>query len=229
MTRFDCFHPDHRRQGGFSLVEMALIMVIIGALIGGLILPLSTQQDTAKRRTATNQLQEIHNALVGFAARTGRLPCPATTSSAGLSAPNTATTSCTEYHGFVPAATLGLVGPTDSDNLLTDEWLNPYRYSLSDADGGSFSDSIDITAVPDFRLCTDSSCGTVIADGLVAVVFSQGSNLTSSNDQNENTDGDEDFVDRTLSEGSGSAFDDLWRWVSVNTLAYQLVRAGQVN
>ncbi len=225
-----CALPDSgRRQAGFSLVEIAIVLMILGALLGGLVLPLSSQQEASRRRATEKMLEEVRDALVGFAASTGRLPCPATTTSNGLSAPNTATTSCTTNHGFVPVRTLGIEGPTNANNLLVDRWLNPVRYSLSDADGGAYSNSIPLNLAPDFEICPDSTCTTPLADAVVAVVFSQADDTSGSADQNENTDGDARFVSRTIIEAAGSEFDDELRWLSPNTLVYQLVRAGQLN
>lgn len=220
-----------RQQQGFNLVELAIVIVIVGLLIGGLVTPLSTQQEVAKRSHTGNQLQEIHDALLGFAARMGRLPCPATAASSGEASPNAATTGCTSYSGFVPARTLNLDGSFDNNALLLDNWLKPIRYTLSDASGGAFSDSLALTLVPDLQVCADSACTTVLANTAVAVIYSTGEDgtTTTSADQLENTDGDAVFVTRTISEATGTEFDDQLVWLSPNTLAFQLVRAGRVN
>ena len=36
------------RVGGFSLIEMAVVVVILGLLLGGLLAPLAAQQDAQK-------------------------------------------------------------------------------------------------------------------------------------------------------------------------------------
>jgi prepilin-type N-terminal cleavage/methylation domain-containing protein len=217
------------RNRGFSLIEIAIVLMVIGALLGGLILPLSSQQDASKRRETNQLLDDVEAALLGFAAANGRLPCPATTGSAGQAAPNAATTTCTTWSGFVPARTLGVAGPTDGNNLLTDRWLRPLRYSLSSAEGGVYASAIPLNPLPDLVVCSDNACGTPIADRVVAVVFSQNENIANSPDQSENTDGDAVYVSRTESEATGAEFDDTLRWISPNTLVYQLVRAGRVN
>jgi len=176
-------------------------------------------------------LEEARDAILGYAASTGRLPCPATAGSAGLSAPNTASTSCTLAHGFIPGRTLGLTGPVDSDNLPLDRWLNPLRYSLTTSGGGAYSDNITLSLIPDFQICSENTCANPIADNVVAVIFSQGNDGdgTTSPDQLENTDGDTVFVLRTITEATGSEFDDELLWISPNVLTLQLVRAGQLN
>lgn len=222
-------HRRPRYQRGFSLVEIAIVLMVIGALLGGLIVPLATQQDASKRRETRILLDDVHAALLGFAAANGRLPCPATNASAGRAAPEGATLACNSYHGFVPARTLGIEGPTDDNNRLVDKWLRPVRYSLSNGDGNSYSQRIPLNLNPTFRICPDSACATPIAENVVAVIFSQAADINASADQNENTNGDVDFVTRSLTEAAGSEFDDEIRWLSPNTLVFNLVRSGQLN
>ena len=219
------------QQQGFNLIELSIVIVIIGVMLGGLITPLSTQQLVAKRKSTENQLQEVHDALLGFAARTGRLPCPATAASAGLSAPNVATSACTSFSGFVPAATLGLEGAVDDNNLLVDEWLNPVRYTLSAVNAGAYPNAISLNLASDLQVCAESACSQVLTASAVAIIFSTGADgtTTTSADQLENTDGDNTFVTRFQSEAIGAEFDDQLIWLSPNTLTYHLVRAGRIN
>ncbi|XOV89615.1 MAG: type II secretion system protein [Pseudomonadota bacterium] len=210
---------------------MAIVLVIVGVLLGGLIVPITTQLDARKRTQAETQLREVEQALLGFAASTGRLPCPATATSAGLPAPNVATTACTTANGFVPVRALGLQGAVDGSGRLLDPWLNPLRYSISAAGGGTYTSSIPLALVPDLTICEDSACSVVIADAVVAIVISQGEDgsTTTSADQLENVDGDLIFVERLRTELTGAEFDDHLVWISPNTLTYQLVRAGRFN
>ena len=200
MSRY-CCRPSIATSShkGFTLVELAIVMVVIGVLLGGLIIPLTVQQDASKRRETKQLLQDVHDALLGFAATNGRLPCPATAGSAGLAAPNNATNACNTYSGFVPARTLGLAGRVDGNNLLIDRWLNPIRYNLSSAGGGAYSNSITLGLTPDLEICPNAACGTPLADTVVAVIFAQASDTNASADQLENTDGDTRFVIRTFS------------------------------
>lgn len=218
-----------KKQTGFNLIEMAIVLVIVGVLLGGLLTPLSTQYDTSKRIGIDTTLQDIHDALLGFAAANGRLPCPATAASNGLADPNVATTACTTDHGFVPVRTLGLHGNVNANTLLLDPWLNPIRYSVSDAGGGAYTNDITLALVPDFRVCEDSACGTILADNVVAVLVSQAEDTSVSPNQSENTDADDTFVTREISELAGSEFDDHLNWIAPSTLGYHLVRAGQID
>ena len=62
---------------GFSLIEMAMGLVIIGLLVGSLLVP-GVEQSTQQKIKLTQQtLEEIKTALLGFAEANNRLPCPA--------------------------------------------------------------------------------------------------------------------------------------------------------
>ena len=215
-------------QDGFNLIEMAIVLMILGVLLGGLLTPLSTQFDNSRRAGATATLSDVHDALLGFAAANGRLPCPATAASNGLAAPNSATTTCTSNHGFVPTRTLGINGSVDNNALLLDPWLNPIRYSVSNAGGGAYTNDITLGLTPDFVICQESACTNILADNVVAVLVVQAKDQNNSGDQLENGDGDAIFVSRDPSEAAGAEFDDQLRWLSPALLSYHMVRAGQV-
>lgn len=223
--------PPSVDQRGFTLLEMAVVMVILGLLLGGLLGPLSTQRESKNINVVNDQLLEVHDALMGFAAVNGFLPCPSTNGSAGLEARNGGG-GCQQQHGFVPIRTLGLQGPTDSNVRLLDPWLVTIRYSLTSVGGWEYARSIQLNGTASsYRVCEQSGCSTVLADNVVAVVFSlgEGGNLaTSSADELENLDGDITFVSRTKSEASGASFNDTLRWVSPNILIHELVKAGRL-
>lgn len=63
---------------GFTLTEMAVVMVILALLIGGMMIPLSTQSELRSIAETTSRLANIHEAILGFAGVNGRLPCPDT-------------------------------------------------------------------------------------------------------------------------------------------------------
>lgn len=61
---------------GFTLVELAMVLFIVGLLLGGLLVPLSTKLEQNSRDLTTATLNEIKEALLGYAVINGRLPCP---------------------------------------------------------------------------------------------------------------------------------------------------------
>ncbi len=154
------------RQQGFSLVELAIVILIMGLILGGLAMPLAVQRDNARIRDARDQLESIHIALEGFVIVNGFLPCPATPASDGLAQAGGG--NCAVQHGFVPATTLNLSGSRNDDSLLLDPWGSPVRYSVSaadaDADGnwdfitpGEMRDVTMPALTPDLVVCSTAA------------------------------------------------------------------------
>jgi prepilin-type N-terminal cleavage/methylation domain-containing protein len=125
----------HHTQRGFSLLELSIVLLIVGLLLGGLIMPLSARMDQQKIDTTRQQLEQIRQALVGYALARDALPCPATPASNGMA--SATATGCTRQHGFVPAVTLGLPGAMNEDKLLLDAWGSPIRYSVTNSDANA--------------------------------------------------------------------------------------------
>lgn len=181
--------------GGFTLIEIAIVMVIIGLLVGGLLMPLSAQMDQRRNSETQKALDEINQALIGFAIANGRLPCPApaTTATGTAGAGLEATTgsgsalACTNADGVgvMPWATLG-VNETDS-------WGHRYTYrvTLEFARGATGQTSFTGTACPPpsnpqyaaFALCSqgdmtikNTAAGSTVSASVPAVVISHGKN-----------------------------------------------------
>lgn len=198
--------PAPGRMAGFSLLELAIVIFIMGLLLAGLVMPLSARIDQQRFDSTTRQMNDIRVALTGYALANDALPCPATPASNGLAA--STATGCTAQHGFVPAATLGLPGARNDDQLLVDAWGNPLRYSVSrsDADGdgnwdflrpGEMRDVSIAALAPDLKICTTSagssatacaSNATTVAATAPAILLSMGKDWAgfTSADQQEN-------------------------------------------
>lgn len=56
-----------KAQHGFSLIELAIVLVIVTILIGGLAVPLSTQIQARRVAETRADMQAIHDALIGYA------------------------------------------------------------------------------------------------------------------------------------------------------------------
>lgn len=120
------------RQQAFTLVELAVVMVLIGLLLGSLMYTLSAQVDQRAREQTQRTLDQAREALLGYAIANGRLPCPASAASNGIEAPAVVGgADCSNYNdGFLPAVTLGFQ-PTDSSGYALDAWNNRIRYAVS--------------------------------------------------------------------------------------------------
>lgn len=167
----------NRRVTGFTLVEMAIVLVIVGFLLGAFLVPLQAQRDIAFQLETVNILKNSRQALLGFAQTNGRLPCPATANAAGGAPNNTGVENpigggvCVNQVGFLPAATLG-IQPTDDAGFVVDAWNNRIVYAVTQSNA-----SADVTTpvAPDFtvNIPEDLTTAAIIeADGIDAVGIS---------------------------------------------------------
>ena len=123
-----------KRGYGFSLVEIAVVLLIISVLIAIVAVPLSTQMEQRRTEETQKQLETIKEAIIGFALARGRLPCASLQADKGREVVDEATGVCGAYSGFLPAATLG-ISPIDSDGFAIDAWgltQNRIRYAVMD-------------------------------------------------------------------------------------------------
>jgi prepilin-type N-terminal cleavage/methylation domain-containing protein len=185
---------------GFSLAELAVVLVIVALLLGGLVMPLSAQRDQQQTATTEATMREAVEALRGFAAAQGRAPCPAPAPGA-VELP--AGGHCAQASGYLPGPTLGL--------LALDAWGRPLRYAVATTytnatTGTSYpADAATTTRgllvpmpdlVTDLRACGDgtryryviSGAGTCaapfssIGDGLAVAIWSDGADATTTAD-----------------------------------------------
>ncbi len=248
--------PFRLASSGFTLVEMAIVLVIVGLLLGGLLMPLSAQVEQRRISETQKTLDEIGESLIGFAISNGRLPCPATATiasgaaNAGLEACNGGTygncTQCASPSGVLPWATLGV--------SETDAWNWRFSYRVTGYFSQGIAQPLGLGCTPDtlptkasFALCSpgdmyvcSSNAGcpaTNIASGLPVVVVSHGKNGAGAyNTQGTqiavSTDADEaansDGNTNFVSHTPTSTFDDIVTWLSPNILFNRMVAAGKL-
>ncbi len=70
-----------RRQAGFTLAELAIVMLVFSILLGGMFVSISTQLDLRNISDTQRNMDQAREALIGFAVANGRLPCPAAAAS----------------------------------------------------------------------------------------------------------------------------------------------------
>jgi prepilin-type N-terminal cleavage/methylation domain-containing protein len=119
-----------RRDAAFTLVELAVVLMVVGLLLSTLTYTLAAQVDQRTREQTQRTLEQAREALIGFAITNGRLPCPASGASNGLEAP-AGGGDCSNYNdGYLPAVTLGF-HPTDASGYALDGWNNRVRYAVA--------------------------------------------------------------------------------------------------
>ena len=213
-SRFLNFHQ------GFTLVEMAIVLIIFGLFLSATLVPLSAQRDLSDYRTARSDLEQIKEALYGFTIANGRLPCPPSSTSNGMeSSPCVGSLAA----GDVPWATLG--------TPKADPWNNPYHYRV-DSNFSQVSPLFNLsTTATALKIYSDSSKSIYVANGVSAVIYSSGKNGAIqppvSADELENTaitssaTYDNYFVSHDITQD----FDDIVTWVPTTVLFNKMVSA----
>ncbi len=126
-----------RAPRAFTLVEVALVLLILCVLATGLSVPIAAQVAQRRQDDAVRLLDASREAILGFAALHGRLPCPATAAGGTEAfAPGGAAANgrCADFHGgYLPGAALGLA-PLDAQGYVIDPWGSPgnrVRYAVA--------------------------------------------------------------------------------------------------
>jgi prepilin-type N-terminal cleavage/methylation domain-containing protein len=130
---------------GFTLVEMAVVLAIVGLLLGSLMYTLSGQAEQRNFEETRRRLEQARELVLAFAIVNGRLPCPARSNSAGAEVRNAAgeckdAANAQDYYGgalagaviggLLPAVTIGFQ-QTDSDGFALDAWQQRIRYAVA--------------------------------------------------------------------------------------------------
>lgn len=127
------------RARGFTLLELAVVVLVVTLLVGGLLVPLATQVEQRNVTDTQLRLAQVQEALIGFAIANGRFPCPAKVSSPpqptdlGVEDPPGGGACNHPIDGYVPGTTLGL-NNLDSQGFMVDAWglqQNRIRYSIT--------------------------------------------------------------------------------------------------
>lgn len=236
-----------RKQYGFTLVEMAIVLAIIALLLGGLLPTLSAQRESQHISEMRKQMDEIQQALIGYAIIKGRLPCPAdgtiptvpgVANGAGEEKPTCGTGA---NGGVLPWVTLG-VSETDAWGRRLTYRVTPEFADTTDGDGSSCT----VTTGVSFQVCSEGNLSvwsdvaktTKVASEIPVIIISHGTDglgayMTTgqlipgvAGDQSENAanNNNNDFV----SHGFTPSFDDQVVWISGNILLNRMVMAGKL-
>lgn len=235
------------KQSGFTLIEIAVVLVIIGLLVGSFIGTFASRIDTTRRDEVRNELDDIKRVLMAhaFSKTPPHLPCPDTNVPPdGLEDRTAGVCDAGTAIGYLPWRNLGMGNE--------DAWANRYGYWVNNAyaennvgftlnspdEGGSNAAIETREGDADFNMVQNA----------VAVIFSHGKNGLGAystegvaqpaipapgnghDDENENTDADLVFMARYPSEeGSasvGGVFDDIVVWINSYELKAKMVETG---
>lgn len=234
---------DKAANKGFSLVELAVVLVVVGLLLVSLLGPLTAQQEQKSIMDSRRQLDEIREVLLGFLVANGRLPCPAdpTLASANPNAGIERVGGCAANQiGVLPWRTLGL--------KEVDAWGHRFTYGVV----ADFADPATVAAAPisaatngGIRILPLAGAVTPIVSQteVVALVLSHGGHSDgawgpsggaplpagSDADELENSNMDLVFVDHpNTATTRDQPYDDLVVWVPRALILNKLLVAGRL-
>ncbi|MCG2755677.1 MAG: prepilin-type N-terminal cleavage/methylation domain-containing protein [Desulfobacteraceae bacterium] len=204
------------REKGFTLIEIAIVMVIIGLLMGGGVSIFRVLNERKTRNNTIDYLKEVKEALITYADINGKLP-NADTNGDGLP-------DGTSTVGTIPYVTIG-VQPKDSwsrdlkyevnASLYTDRTIScsALRSGLSgnplivDADAGAGTGAFSVAAVI-------VSAGPMDADSSGDVF----DDVTTGSFTGNNTSGNPNYIRNPPTQAAGDEFDDLATYIGANEL-----------
>lgn len=180
---------------GFTLIEMAIVLVVIGLILSGGLLAVSPILQSSKVSETNSRMDRIEQALILHAIRFSCLPCPAPNvnsytgtdpgqasdtggaynNTTGGNSAGCANSTCTNTHGIVPWVNLGL-----SEADVIDGFGYRIDYALTNATtspgdlqraNGAIRDG---KSYPTGSLVVNNTAGTQITDKAAYVLISHG-------------------------------------------------------
>ena len=230
-----------------------MVLFIISLVVGGLLVPMATQLEARQRNEALLQLEQIREALYGFAILNGRLPCYTVENDPSAAGYGEEASPCNPAglteDGKLPWKSLGLATGHDPwgapRTATTDSWNGYWRYRADPNFFVTFALSTDTDTVSTIDITSlntsTSAAGAPVYDTLtssserpVALVYSTGSNLAADG-QNASYEtaastyegGNVSNLDRD-GDGNEDEFDDLMIWITRPLLFSKMVTAGRL-
>lgn len=222
------------RTQGFTLIEIAIVLVVIGLLLSGGLLAIAPVLQSSRVTETNSKLDLLEDALILHAIVNGCLPCPATgtvlseTGTAGQAvddaAYNTgcADNNCAAAQGVVPWQNLGI-----SEAEATDGFGYRISYAVDntvvlangmDRTGGYPAGTLSVNNTAAVSLTTAAAYVLISHGDDNSLAFATGSGAQTidpngSANQLENANADTTFVQDVFFNLAGAAhFDDIVRW-----------------
>lgn len=217
---------------GFSLVEMAVVLVVVGLILGAIVVPLSAQMDQRHHTETRQRMNEIKEALIGFVILNGRFPCPSVETDPAKEAFGVEAASCKSSltgEGYLPWKTLG-VYDTDAWGVVqasaAGNMAGYWRYRID----GNFSVPFDLAGKCQDNLQVRDSHGNLLmasagdAERAVAIIYSTGKNRKPDGENASYESKDALYQSDVQSPG----FDDQLIWIGRPFLMHRMVAAGKL-
>ncbi|MFD0928928.1 type II secretion system protein [Methylophilus glucosoxydans] len=221
---------------GFSLLEMAIALVILSLMMGWLMMPLKVQYGLQKYQQTEQRLNTAQQALLGHALIYHYLPCPDTDQPPDGWENVLSNQTCASDEGWLPSQQLGVVA--------TDAWGRFFRYR-ADSTFTHHSQWFSVAAAEgasNIQVSSETGPATSGPSRPAAIILSHGENglggiqsvsgggayampAPEHADERENADGDLAFVDQAQQQTGTAVFDDRLIMLSPKVLIQQMVQA----
>lgn len=220
--------PRRRYSAGFSLVEIAIVMVIIGLILASVAGPLGNYKAKDRYQETREYLENTRQALLIFAAAKGHLPCPDNDNDGDedRAGPNT----CDTDQGLLPYLDLGLERETAWGEVPTyivhgraadedcDAATNEAECFFDDSTGFNFATKAGQTGKLNIE---DADSNKLVEQG-IALMISYGSNTAATladcdnsggELEHENCDGNSKFIHTSYRGAEANSYDDQLIWL----------------
>jgi len=217
MTLSPAHSPSYPRSG-FTLVELAVVLLIVGILLAGVMSTLSAQIEIRKYRATQDTMVLIQEALIGYAIINKFLPCPDTDDPTdGIADPGCDAIGA-DIEGAVPWVDLGLT----SDHA-EDAWSNEFIYRVDATFASSIPDPPNTTTGIEVQDKSATTLSALNPNAPVAVLVSFGKDGDGEY-ENSSTSVDKIYTrdDYVLDD-----IDDEVTWLSRHVLIGRMVSAGK--
>lgn len=222
---------------GFSLYEMAIVVVIMSILIGSVYALVPVQTDLQNIDLTKSRLDRIQSAIDTYVNQYGFLPCPAASNAAVASSTFGVSTDCTAATppsgtsetgtgdntvrlGVIPSRTLNL---TDSD--MFDAWNNRFSYTVVKKLATTLSDFSNAVISNNTIIMQDANSNQINNSAIAYVLISHGKHGDGATNYNgvattcptgtpeaQNCSNTNVFTDAFFNSNPANLFDDYVRW-----------------
>ena len=240
-----------RKNAGFSLIEMAVVLVIAGLILGTVIGAMNVQMSGQRIKQTQERQQVIKEALINYIRQNSRLPCPADIT-AGLTGANAgevpadcatstiAVSSGAARKGAVPWKTLGLTAESAQDAygrlftyIVTDEATTRDRNTIPGLRGNLaiFNAGAQSNVCPSTTPCDNLGVVAIISHGPngYGAFYGAATALPTTNataEESENADASNlTFYDDPFTV---NGFDDRVTWYKPSDLLQPLIASGAI-